>query len=502
MPLTLRSKNLILENLASHLLAGGVITDFSPISVIRQLLEAVAATQSDLDYALFTLLQGFYISTAEGEDLDIRGRDMGLARDAGQAASDPVVLTKEPLWIDDIALPAPQVFQAILADGTPVLYRSLGNAVLRASGRSVSGQAPGTVITNGTNAQVALNLDGDGIRTVNLGTQLTGVAIASALQAAVVALTAITPVHQAAYNAFRCDYGVTTPGAYTLRSGTAGPTSTVVVTTAASADASTTLKLGLAHGGTETVGAGTLSLPVICDTLGVLGNVGPDQIRTLVSAVPGIVSVTNPLAFANGREAASDDAYRQDITTYILGLGRGTRDGIERAVASTLGADGQTHVLSFQVLNGVNNVQVYVCDGRSLTVGAQSDVLQAVQDELDGLGQEPGGWLAMGNTAGAVPAIILPVDLDVLILMGSVPDLVRGKLAVTNMLYNLLYNWPVGQALSYATVATRIDQTLAQVLDVIFTTPGAFTTTPKTPVGGELGQKIMPRVLNVRLERA
>jgi uncharacterized phage protein gp47/JayE len=503
MPLTIRPKDMILDAILSSILAGDIATDINPIGVLRQICEGVASTQADLEYDLFSLTQSFYITTAEGMDLDIRGNDVNLARDAGQAASDPVVFTALATYLDDIPLPAQQVVQATLADGTDVLYRSLGDLTLTPSGRSISGQAPGTALTSGANDHVALNLDGDGVRTVILGTQNTAASIAAALQAAVRALVPVNPANQPAYTTFRCDYSVTTPGAYTLRSGTAGPTSSCVVTAAATADASTVLKLGVAHGGVESVGQQSLAVPVICDTIGVLGNVGAGQINQQVSAVPGIDHVANPLMFSNGREPASDDAYRQDIRSYLLSLGRGTQDALERAVAHTVSpVDGAMHVLSSQVTYGAGTIMVYVCDGRSLTVGAQPDVIQDVQDELDGLGQEPGGWIPGGNTAGVASATVTTVPIDVTVTVGPTPDLVSAQTAITHALYTLLYQSDVGQGLTYMQAAVVIDETVVEVLDVRFALPLAWSTTPPSMIGGTMGRKLMPGSINVRVERA
>jgi uncharacterized phage protein gp47/JayE len=501
MPITLRPKDTILDSIISSILAGNVVSDINPISFTRQLSEGVAATQADLDYSLYTMLQGWYITTAEGVDLDIRGNDQAVPRDPGQQASDPVTFTKETTAIDDIPLPAPQVVQATLADGTQVLYRSVGNAVLEPSGRSISGQAPATTLTSGTNDTLTLNIDSDGARTVTLGTQTTATGIAAAIQAAVQALTAINPSQQQAYNDFRCDYAITTPGAYTLRSGLAGPSSSVMVTVAATLDASAALKLGLASGGVERVGQGSLAIPVICDTIGVLGNVGAGQINTLVGNVPGIDSVSNALMFSNGREPASDDAYRQDIRRQLDALGRGGQASIEVAVQNTLGADGQRHVMTSQVVCGAGTIQVYVCDGRSLTVGAQTDVIQDVQDELDGLGEMPGGWVAGGNVAGVVSATVLTVDIDVDVSVGSTPDLVRAKQAVTNALYTFLYQSGVGQLLTLVQLDGVIDSTVVEVFNIVYRLPTAFSVTPAGTIGGSIGTKLMPGRITVTMLR-
>jgi uncharacterized phage protein gp47/JayE len=502
MPLTIRPKAQLLEVILSHLLAGDIITDIGAISIVRQLCEGVASTQADLEYDLYNLQKTFYLTTAEGTDLDIRGRDHGLTRDAGQAASDPVTFYALPTYLEDIPIPAQFVVQATLADGTDILYRTLGDQRLTPSGRSISGVAPSTTLTGGTNDQLALNLDGDGVRTVALGTQTTAVGIASALQAAVRALTATNASHQSAYNNFRCDYSATTPGVYTLRSGTAGPTSSCVVTPAASADASGALKLGLARGGQEQAGMSSLAVPVLCDVIGVLGNVGAGQINQQGSTAAGIDHVANALMFSNGREPASDDAYRQDIRAYLLALGRGTRDALERAVAQTVSADGQQHVMSSQVVYGASTIQVFVCDGRSLTVGAQSDVIEAVQDELDGLGQEPGGWEPSGNVAGVASATILTVPVAVRVLVGPTPDLVSAQQAMRTAIYQMLYGWPVGAALSYSQLTVKINDTVPEVIDNVFTQPVAFSANPPILVGGAIGQKIMPGVIAVEVVRA
>lgn len=502
MPLTIRDKASILQSILGTVLSGTIVTDLSAISVIRQLCDAVASEEADRAYELYSLLQDFYLSTATDTELDARGQDMGLVRDPGQAASDGVLFSKTVTMIDDIPLPAPQVVTATLADGTIVRYRSIQDLTLQPSGRSVSGQAPATTLSSGVNDTLVVNLDSDGPRTIVLGTLTSAAAIASTIQAQMRALTALSPVHQPAYTSFRCDYGVTTAGAYTLRSGTAGTSSSVVVTAATTNNGTGVLKLGVASGGIEQVGMGSLLVPVVCDTIGVLGNVGAGQINQLATGVTGIESVANPLAFSNGTEPASDDAYRQDVRSYILGLGRGTQDAIERAVFGTVGSDGQRHVMSAQVVAGTASVQVFLCDGRSLTVGAQPDTIQDVQDELDGLGLTVGGWIADGTVVGVVSATVLTVNVTVQVLLGPTPDLVRAQNAITNALYQLLYTWPVGQALSYATMTRRIDDTVVEMLGTTYMLPQAFATNPPTPLGGGLGQKLMPGALSVGVQRA
>jgi uncharacterized phage protein gp47/JayE len=479
MPLSLRTKDAILTDMVAMPLAGGIATDYKAISVIRQILEGNAAAIASLYYALYTTHQDWFRLTATDEGLDARGEDLALPRDTGQAASGVVLYTRDPAYSEDIPLAAQQAVSATLPDGTVVSYHTLAAVTLQPQGRSVSAAAPGTALTGGSNDQVQLNLDGDGLRTVTLGTQTTGAGIASTLQTLVRALTAVSPVKQPAYAGFRSDYGTVTPGLYTLRSGTTGPTSSVVVTPALTHNASVTLKLGVAQGGSETPGMDTLDVPVLCDQIGVLGNVGAGHITTLASAVAGILSVNNPLAFANGRAPASSDAYRQDLREYLLALGTGTPSSIERA----------------------GTIQVSVCDGRSLLVGAQEDVRLAVEQELLGLGPSGREWIAAGTTVGVVPATIHRVDVQATVVLGPTPNLQLSQSALVSALYTLLYQWPVGAAMTYMQMAQVMDATVAELLGVTFTAPAQFRPTGLQTLTAEIGRKFMPGILAVEVVR-
>lgn len=498
MPLTLRTANDILGTLITSVMSGDIITDFSQASAVRMLLWGVAAELAQNQFSLFELSESWFIDTATGEDLARRMRAEGLEPDTGQAASDPVRFVRVPTWMDDIFLPAPQTVSATLPDGTQLLYSSIGDVILETRGRSVSGLAPATTLTSGSNDAVTLNLDGDGARTVSLGTQGSLAAIASALQTAVRALTALTPAHQPAYAGFTCDL-TTTAGALTLRSGTAGPLSTCVVTPSVAQDASVRLKLGVAQGGIERAGHDSADVSVLCEQLGVIGNVGPGQITGQSTPVAGIQEIFNPLRFANGREPASDDANRQDLKLYLQSLGDVTRASILRATYQTLGSDGQRHVMTAQVLDAPSQVSVIVCDGRSLEVGAQQDVLDDVTAELTGTGSKLGGFVAAGASVTVQAARIRPVPIQVRVVINSLADPVLAQQALISVLSTLLYQWPLGQPLSYAQMTTPMQQTVTGILDIDFTLPGEFAMHPLRPIPGVSGEKLMPSSLVVEV---
>lgn len=119
------------------------------------------------------------------------------------------------------------------------------------AGTSTSASSAGTSVF--VNDTIILNVDGDGVKTILLAANTTGVAIAADIQAKVRALAATSPVKQLAYNGFTT---VFTGGQYVLTSGIFGSGSTVVVSGGTTA---VNLKLGVSNGGTEAAGAGSAS---------------------------------------------------------------------------------------------------------------------------------------------------------------------------------------------------------------------------------------------------
>jgi hypothetical protein len=133
--------------------------------------------------------------------------------------------------------------------------------VLAAEPRSVSKPDAGTTLTAGSNDRLTLKLNNEAPRTLTLGTQPSGEAIAQAIQSQVRALTPEHGANASAYRDFTCAY---TGGQYTLASGTklsdAGRVEVLVNADSAltPGDASAALGLGIGNGGQEHAGS---SLP-------------------------------------------------------------------------------------------------------------------------------------------------------------------------------------------------------------------------------------------------
>lgn len=80
------------------------------------------------------------------------------------------------------------------------------------------------------------------------------------------------------------------------------------------------------------VGVSSVVVPVMAAVAGGAGNISAGQLNTITQAMPGVDTVSNALAYANGVDAETDTAFRARFALYISGL----RAGIKEAVASAI----------------------------------------------------------------------------------------------------------------------------------------------------------------------
>lgn len=78
----------------------------------------------------------------------------------------------------------------------------------------------------------------------------------------------------------------------------------------------------------------SLNVPVSAQTAGSGGNVQAGSVVQLVTAMPGIDTVTNASAFLNGLDAETDSAFRARFQNYIASRSRATLTAIGNAIAS------------------------------------------------------------------------------------------------------------------------------------------------------------------------
>lgn len=81
-------------------------------------------------------------------------------------------------------------------------------------------------------------------------------------------------------------------------------------------------------------GISTMTVPVSCSTAGTSGNVAPNTVSVMTTAIAGIDYVNNASAFSGGSAAETDAALKARFQLFILGLSRGDLYGLAYAIAS------------------------------------------------------------------------------------------------------------------------------------------------------------------------
>jgi uncharacterized phage protein gp47/JayE len=105
-------------------------------------------------------------------------------------------------------------------------------------------------------------------------------------------------------------------------------------TFAVTADATNPLYSAPAGGYVVPVNTATATVPVVAQNGGVQGNVAAGAITLLSQAIPGIDTVSNSLALANGVDPESDDSLKSRFPVYIAGLSKATLAAIQSAISS------------------------------------------------------------------------------------------------------------------------------------------------------------------------
>ena len=192
MSFTPRTFSEILDEMIAHVQRYTTISDFTPGSVIRTLLEACALEDDEQYFQMVQLLDTFSIATATGSDLDRRMADFGLVRFAPRAATgkvrfydanliqnsaarDEVAGSTTVLLFDSSKFPTTGFPYTIrIAEGTPRVMNSLVVANNVTTGElTLSAGTFNTVLVNNTlgeNDRVAL-VTGAVDRVMSIGVQ-------------------------------------------------------------------------------------------------------------------------------------------------------------------------------------------------------------------------------------------------------------------------------------------------------------------------------------------
>lgn len=79
-------------------------------------------------------------------------------------------------------------------------------------------------------------------------------------------------------------------------------------------------------------GTASVTVPVVAQVAGALGNAAVGAVTTITQAISGVDTVTNALAFASGADAETDTALRLRFIAYINSLAKATKAAVQNAV--------------------------------------------------------------------------------------------------------------------------------------------------------------------------
>ena len=187
----------------------------------------------------------------------------------------------------------------------------------------------------------------------------------------------------------------------------------------------------LISGSTSSQILDTVSVPVQAITGGGQGNVGAGTVTRLVSALTGVISITNPLAMAGGSDLESDIDLKARFAAFVANPpSSGNKADYVRWAKESTTLVGAADVQS--LWNGPGTVKVYITDTNNAPA-AQTilDVVQAYIDPLAGALVAPTAPTVVAGSAGT-PNGVYKVQVTFLNAMGETVGGTEATVTVTN----------------------------------------------------------------------
>jgi uncharacterized phage protein gp47/JayE len=191
-------------------------------------------------------------------------------------------------------------------------------------------------------------------------------------------------------------------------------------------------------------GVASVTVPVQDLTPGVGGNVQPGTISLVASAIPGIDTVTNALAFSNGEDAETDAAFRARFWLYIAGLSKATPLAVDSAVAGV--QDGITYaILENQNASGGYQPGNFIVVVNNGTGNPPTSLLNSVANAVNAV-------RPLGSTFAVQAPVVTTVNvsLTLTVATGYVKNNLIGPVATA--IENYIAGLAIGAPLSYGRV--------------------------------------------------
>ncbi len=192
-------------------------------------------------------------------------------------------------------------------------------------------------------------------------------------------------------------------------------------------------------------GVASLNVAVAANVAGNNGNIQPETISLLSSAIPGIDTVTNTAALTGGIDAESDTAFRARFGNFLASLSRATDVAIGSAIA------GIQQGLSFAISENVNQAGatqmgffvVTVDDGSG---NPSASLLGTVQQTVNAI-------RPVGTNFAVQGPVVSRANVSLTLTTAAGTSHAGAVVAVATAIEAYIASLPVGAALSYTRLA-------------------------------------------------
>lgn len=245
-----------------------------------------------------------------------------------------------------------------------------------------------------------------------------------------------------------------------------------------------------------------VSAMAYCETTGTSTNVPALSLVKLAAPIPGVDAVTNMAAFANGRDAETDEERKARFQGYISTLPRGTIAAVSYGARSAVMIDATGQITEFAkyavvvepYLEDANIpvglVDCYIHNG----VGDTSvGLIAEAQRIIDGYRLDDGtavpGWKAAGVIVNVAAAQEVPIAIAGAITVHAGVDEAAAIADAAAAAANYLVTLNIGA-----------DAIRSEIIAQIMSVPGIYNvalTLPAADVGMAINQKAMPSTITL-----
>ncbi len=142
-------------------------------------------------------------------------------------------------------------------------------------------------------------------------------------------------------------------------------------------------------------GVDSCSVPIVANAVGISGNVEPDAISLISSALAGIDTVVNAVALSGGLDAESDVAFRARFGNYLASLSKATDIAIGAAIAAI--QQGLSYVISENINQaGVSQPGHFVVTLDDGSGAPSENLLNVVRAAIDAVRPIGSGFAVQG----------------------------------------------------------------------------------------------------------